>query len=573
VAYDLPSLGIPLAAATTFANDPDGNLWIGFYTGGVARVQGGKFTFFTETDGVPKGFIRHLFFDSRKRLWIATGQNGVARVDDPSATPLEFIPYTVKEGLSSNQVTTVTEDRFGRIYFGTRRGIDRLEPESSRIKHFTTADGLADNFVNTSLADADGVLWFGTLHGLSRLVPEPDTPQSVPAVFISGLRIDGIKQAISGFGQTEVSLADLAPDQNQLEMDFFSISNRAGDYLRYQYKFDGDADWSAPSVQRTVTLASLPAASYRFYVRAVNSDNLPSAVPAVISFRILPPIWQRWWFIALGLLAVGGAILSIYSYRIMNLRRVNAALSEAKLAEERLRKYREERLADLERVRSRIATDLHDDIGASLTQIAILSEVARQKNRATDDKGNSEQLSAIYGLSNELVSTMSDIVWAINPHKDKLHDLTLRMRRFASDVLSAQNIDLEFEAPEDLDNFPLDSNLRREVFLIFKESVNNIVKHADATAVEIDLKIDRNNLFLSVKDNGKGFRLQAAQETPMASLFANYKGGNGLASLKRRATEMGGEFAIASEIGKGTTLNLRLPVTIQSGGDAATRAD
>jgi len=573
VAYDLPSLGIPLAAATAFANDSDGNLWIGFYNRGVARVHDGHFSFYTEKDGVPNGSIRHLFVDNQKRLWIATSQNGVTRVDHPSATTLEFIHYTTNEGLSSNEVTTVTEDKFGRIYFGTGRGIDRLEPDSNRTKHFTTADGLADDSVNTSLADANGVLWFGTLHGLSRLVPEPDKPQTVPAVFISGLRVGGVKQTISGFGQTEVSIANLATDQNQLEMDFLSISNASGDYLRYQYKFDGDADWSAPSLQRTVTLANLPPASYRFFVRAINSDNVPSEVPAIVSFRILPPVWRRGWFIALGLLVVGGAITSMYKFRVSNLRRVNSALSEAKLAEERLRKSREERLADLERVRSRIATDLHDDIGASLTQIAILSEVARQKKPAHDNNGNSEQLSAIYDLSNELVSTMSDIVWAINPQKDKLHDLTLRMRRFASDVLSARDIELEFEAPEEIDDFPLDSNLRREVFLIFKESVNNIVKHANAAEVEIELTINKRNLFLTVKDNGKGFKLQPRKETPSANLFANYKGGNGLANLKRRATEMGGEFEISSEIGKGTTINLRLPITIQSGGDAATLAE
>jgi signal transduction histidine kinase len=404
-------------------------------------------------------------------------------------------------------------------------------------------------------------------------VPEPDKSQTVPAVFISGLRVGGVKQSISGFGQTSVSMANLAADQNQFELDFFSISNAAGDYLRYQYKFDGDADWSAPSLQRTVTLANLPPASYRFLVRAVNSDNVPSEVPAVVSFRILPPVWRRGWFITLGLLVVGAAIVSMYRYRIMNLRRVNAALNEARLAEERLRKSREERLADLERVRSRIATDLHDDIGASLTQIAILSEVARQKKPVSDNNGNGEQLSAIYDLSNELVSTMSDIVWAINPQKDKLHDLTLRMRRFASDVLSAQDIELEFEGPEEIDDFPLDSNLRREVFLIFKESVNNIVKHANAAEVEIDLRIDNRNLFLTVKDNGKGFMLQPGDETPSANLFANYRGGNGLTNLKRRATEMGGEFDIASEIGVGTTINLRLPIAIQSGGDVATRAD
>ena len=507
-------------------------------------------------------------------MWIATSQNGAARADNPSADNLEFTRYTVTEGISSNQVTTVTEDKFGRIYLGTGRGIDRLEPETSRIKHFTIADGLADNSVNTSFADSNGALWFGTLHGLSRLVPEPDKRRDLGAVFVSGLRVNGVRQTISGFGQPDVAISDLAPDQNQLEIDFFSISNASGDFLRYQYKFDGDSDWSEPATQRTVTLPNLPAASYHFLVRAVNSDNVISNTPAAVSFKILPPIWRRWWFLALCLFVVGGLFITFYRYRMANLRRINAALTEAKLAEQTLRKSREERLAELEHVRTRIATDLHDDIGASLTQIAILSEVARQKQvtGAGENGSDSEQLTMIYGISNELVSTMSDIVWAINPHKDKLHDLTLRMRRFASDVLSAKEIDFEFEAPEDIKEFPLNSNLRREVFLIFKESVNNIVKHSHATQVEIEMRLDQRELFLVVRDNGRGFKNDPDMGDSSANLFADYRGGNGLASMKRRAAEMGGEFEITSAPGAGTEIKLRLPVAIQTDSDTAAKS-
>ncbi|MBS1795446.1 MAG: ATP-binding protein [Acidobacteria bacterium] len=567
VAYDLPSLGIPLAAATAFANDAEGNLWMGFYTGGIARYRDGQFTCFAEKDGVPEGFVNHLFFDDRQRLWIATARSGVARADEPLAERPEFVRYTTKDGISSNQVTTVAEDRFGRIYLGTGRGIDRLEPETGRLKRFTTADGLADNYINCSLADAGGTLWFGTFHGLSRFVPQPDRPREKPETLISAVRAGGVRQKVSAFGQTEVALPELGYTENQLEIDFLSISNAAGDFLRYQYKFDG-TDWSAPAEQRTVTLPNLPPGGYRFLVRAVDSDNRTSDNPAVVTFRILPPVWKRWWFIALCALALTLIIMSFYRYRTARLHEINAASEEARRAEEKLRRSREERLAELEQVRTRIATDLHDDIGASLTQIAILSEVARQQNKASNGAGT-EPLTMIYDVSNELVSTMSDIVWSINPHKDRLHDLTLRMRRFASDVLAAKEIDFEFEAPEEAAEIPLNSNLRREVFLIFKEAVNNIVRHSGARQVEIRFEIDDRELRLTVRDNGRGFAPETNGTDPAANLFADYRGGNGLLNMRRRAAELGGELRIASEQGRGTTVFLRLPAMLRAGGGGA----
>ena len=236
------------------------------------------------------------------------------------------------------------------------------------------------------------------------------------------------------------------------------------------------------------------------------------------------------------------------------MREVNAALAEAKRAEEELGKAREERLTELARVRTRIATDLHDDIGASLTQIAILSEVARQ-----GIKGNGaslEPLKSIANVSNELVETMSDIVWAINPQKDHLQDLIQRMRRFASDVLTAKGISLEFDAPTYAPEIPLGANARREVFLIFKESLTNIIKHAGASQVRIEFGFSKEHLSLKISDNGEGFET----ENMSAALFAGQKGGHGIFSMKKRAAEMNGRFEIKSEAGHGTTITFQLPL-------------
>lgn len=546
----------PKKAISSFAEDKYGNLWLGFYESGVARYANGRFTVFTAS--LPRGLICDLHVDKKGRLWLASSDGGLLRVDDTSAENPQFVYITTENGLSSNNIRTITEDKFGRIYLGTVRGIDRLSPDTNRVKHYSILDGLAADFVTDSHCDRNGVLWFATMGGLSRLDAQPDETSSAPTVWLGGLRIAGVGQTVSELGDAALEKGELAHTQNNLQIDFFGLDFRAGETLRYQYRLEGaDEDWSAPTELRTVNYSNLSAGTYRFLVRAVNSEGVASENPARVSFKILPPIWARWWFVCLAALLTAFIIILLYRYRTANLREINAALEERYRAEEELLKAREERLAELEKVRSRIATDLHDDIGASLTQIAVLSEVARQQSK-NGNGGAAKPLKFISNVSNELVETMSDIVWSINPSKDHLSDLTQRMRRFASDVLSAKRIGLSFHAPDAGNEITINTNLRREVFLIFKESVNNIVKHADATQVNIELKISGEYLTLKIDDNGNGFSPESTAVED--EFFAVEKDGNGILNIKKRAAEMNGELEIVSERDKGTTVKLRLPL-------------
>jgi PAS domain S-box-containing protein len=228
-------------------------------------------------------------------------------------------------------------------------------------------------------------------------------------------------------------------------------------------------------------------------------------------------------------------------------------ISERRKAEEALQNAREERIRELQRVRTRIATDLHDDIGSSLTQISVLTEVARSQAILETVKTPLERIS---NVSNELVDSMADIVWAINPKKDSLRELILRMRRFASDVLSAREIEFELESPEDLDGIQFGANIRREVFAIFKECINNIVRHAEASEVLIRFEINENHLRLQIKDNGRGFDA----EHILSDDFSPEKGGNGLTNMRRRAMELGGICEIISGA-DGTTTMLDIPLS------------
>jgi signal transduction histidine kinase/ligand-binding sensor domain-containing protein len=517
---------------TAFGEDLGGNIWIGFYDGGLLRFRAGKFEAFTAVDNLPAGYIHNIFRDSRGRMWIATSAGGVVRIDDPTteAKP-RLINITTLEGLSSNQATCTTEDNYGRIYISTGRGINRIDPQNGRIKIFTMADGLPENIISQCLRDAEGALWFGTIKGLARYVPATGEKSEPPPVFLANVKVNGeTVKKLSELGETEVSGIDLASDQRQLQVDFFSLGFGIGEAIRYQYKLDGiDQDWSPPLAQRTVNL-NLSPGRYRFLVRAVNADGLTSESPASISFAIARPVWQRWWFLLLLALSLAGLVYMLYSYRL-------------------------QRLLELEKVRTRIATDLHDDIGASLSKIAILSEVAHQ-HVPPESIGIQQPLQEIAGTSRDLVDSMSDIVWAINPERDQLSDLLQRMRNLAGEMTELADIGLrvDLHGMEGIGDIPLGADMRREIFLIFKETINNMVKHSACDRAVVEFGRENDTLVISVRDDGKGF------EPAAAGNGNGTRGGNGLPNMRRRASGLGGTYEIESGPGKGTRVVLSVPL-------------
>jgi ligand-binding sensor domain-containing protein/signal transduction histidine kinase len=513
----LPAVNGPSA----FCEDRFGNLWVGFFEGGVARYANDRFTLFSAADGLAGHRVRTLYMDRKGRLWIGTDTEGVARLDDTSAERPAFIYYTTAQGLAANNISSITEDHFGRIYLGHPRGIDRLTPENGSIKHYTAADGLQSEILG-AYCDRQGSLWFTTVRGLYRLTPTADEPGQTPPIFINRVRIAGHDQQIAETGQLSVAGLELSSSQNQIEINFFGLGFEAGESLRYQYLLEGaNHEWSSPSPQRMVNFASLAPGRYRFLVRTINADGVLSAPPASFSFRILPPLWQRWWFITLGGLLLAALAYSFYRYRLT-------------------------RLLELERVRTRIAADLHDDIGANLTRIAILSEVAyRQIPEAQSRPEN--PLASIATIARESVASMSDIVWAINPKRDSLLDLVQRMRNLASEILGSRQVDCEFLTPESDQYLRLGVDVRRNVLLIFKEALNNLARHSACSSADIELRLERPWLILTLKDNGRGFDPAALSE------------GNGLVSMKRRADHLGGELQVISSLGQGTEIRLKVP--------------
>ena len=524
----LPSLKDNLPRS--FGEDRAGNVWIGF-NNGLARYAQGSFKFFTSSDGLRPGSIVNIYLDHADRLWLASARGGLIRIDDPGAERPSFINYTTAQGLSSNNSEVITEDVDGHIYVGGGHGLDRLDPSTGRVKHFTTADGLAPGLFRAAFRDHNGVLWFGMTRGLSRYAPAPDVPAAPPSVLITGLRVAGSLRLVSALGESEMALPDFSANDNQLQLDFVGLSFASGEVLRYQYKLEGaDADWSAPSEQRRVNYANLAPGRYRFLVRAMNSDEAVSPAPASVTFTILRPLWQRWWFLMLAAIAVGVMVYAFYNYRMA-------------------------RLLEMANVRTRMATDLHDDIGSGLSRMAILSEVVKQQMGDTAEQ-SVPLLTEIADSARTLVDSMRDIVWSIDPRRDDLANVVVRVRQFASDVLEPQKIKLNFQAPAELEKVKLNPEQRRHLFLIFKEAINNIARHAECASVSLDITVSHNQLIAEIRDDGRGFSPVSATETATNGRA----GGHGLENMQSRAAQLGGDLSVDSSPGRGTRLKLMVPI-------------
>ena len=368
---------------------------------------------------------------------------------------------------SFNQITvdgdTSTNDTLIALANGQSRtpAITEMGADAEKLEAMLTE--VCQYLARAIARDGEGALWFVTAHEASRLRPVAERQDASLPVFISGVRIAGIPMEISALGEAVVAAREFRARDTSLSIDFIALGFGAGDLPRYQYRLEGaDREWSAPTEQRTVNYGGLTPGQYRFQVRAVTAAGTVSDPPAEVRFFLPRPVWQRWWFLALLSAITTAALYVAYRYRLAQ-------------------------LLQLERVRTRIASDLHDDIGANLTKISILSEVAKQQHGAGGENGL-HPLTSIADLSRESVAAMSDIVWAINPRKDNLLDLVRRMRQHAEETLDAAGIALRFTVPEAGADLKLGADLRRQIYLIFKEALNNLVRHAHASRAAIALQ-------------------------------------------------------------------------------------
>jgi streptogramin lyase/two-component sensor histidine kinase len=501
-----------------FAEDLDGNIWMGEGGGVLFRYDGRQFTRFQQTDGVPAG-IRELFIDSGGRLWIASA-NGLGLIEHPGSPHFETRIYKASDGLSSDGIMCITEDAAGRIYAATMKGVDRLDPRTGHIKHFSTADGLARGNIRMAIGDGAGELWFATTQGLSRLSPTADRPPAVPSVRITDLHIGRERYPVSQVGEIRISRGDWQPSRNQFRVAFVGFSDEPEANLRYTYRLDGgESGWQGPGRDHEANYPELARGHYRFLVKAVNSEGQESAVPAEIDFTILPPVWGRWWFRLGALLACLALLYGAYRYNL-------------------------NRLLELERVRTRIATDLHDDM-SRLSGMAFLSEAVKQQV-GSDRPEAFEMASEVASMARGLARAFSEVVWSIDPRRDDLQNVIRRVRQSAA-LLEAQGIVWSLQAPPEPQKVKLTPDRRHHLYLIFKEALNNIARHAHCATAKLTIAVEDRQMRAEIVDDGCGFSEAGDQ-------------GNGLRNMKLRAAQMGGKMTVAAAAGRGVRLELTVPL-------------
>jgi signal transduction histidine kinase len=440
--------------------------------------------------------------------------------------------YKTTDGLSSDTISSLVEDRAGRIYAATAKSLDRLDPRTGHIKHFSTADGLAHGWITEALRDASGDLWFATTQGLSILSPTADLPTAVPSVRITDLRIGRERYPVSQVGETSIRRGDLQPQQNQFQVAFVGFSDEPEANLRYAYMLEGgDSAWQGPGRDHEVNYPGLAPGPYRFLVKALNSEGLESATPAEIDFVILPPVWRRWWFETLALVAAASLIFAAYRRR---LRGITA----------RVRLLYEERLDE----RTRIARELHDTLLQSLAGVSLqLDGVAKQV-------GSSSEAAA-----SQIIAVRRQVDASFREARQKVQDLRSPMLqgRVLPAVLRESVEQIAAGHPAVLRMTvsgharPLREEVDEAMLRIGQEAVANAVRHAQATEILVTLAYDHRSVSLRVRDDGQGFDLQDD---------GRRVGHWGLRNMQERAQQIGAEWKVATGAGRGTEVETIVPL-------------
>ncbi|HTS01218.1 MAG TPA: ATP-binding protein, partial [Thermoanaerobaculia bacterium] len=440
----------------------------------------------------------------------------------------------VESGAVDAGALCLVADASGLVWIGTTRGVVRLNRATLRQAHFTTADGLPNNLVTSAARDASGALWFGTPEGVSRLVPAPEAPASAPRAVIAGFRVNGNVRPVPELGTVALTGLTLAPDENRVRVDFASPSFTPGGRILYETRLEGlDTQWSPPNPDPTVRYVGLAPGAYRLAVRAVSPDGLPGP-EATASFRVRPPFWRRAEFLVSAIALAGLAAFLVHRQGVRH-------------------------AVAVERVRTRLATDLHDDVGSSLARISILSEVGRRDLDAASEAAR--LFEEIGETSRGVIDALGDAIWSIDPRHDDLQSLADRLRHFATDLLEGRGIACRIEVPAGAAAVDLPAEPRRHLFLLLKEAVTNAARHSRARLVTVAFRVEGKSFSVEVADDGSGFD-PARTGLPEAE-------GRGLENMRVRAEALGGRLEVESSPGSGTRLSVaRLPFPLGTAGAA-----
>ena len=549
-----------IGAIPTMAEGPDGTIWIGTEEGWILRVSDDSLVIepaISEPAPMP---VRSLHFSSDGSLWIAYGGDGLGWFKDG-----HYARITTAEGLMDDYLSQLLSDGQETLWIASNLGIFQVDlaellavaegrSKWVRSRVYGRGEGLPSMQPNrehspSACRASNGHLWFSMRNGLVVAQPEKirDNPNP-PLVLLERVTLDDEPAALYGNRTTlqrdsklkvlDLSVADavleVPPGNDKLKFEFAALSFASPENVHFRYRLKNfDRDWIEADTQHSATYPRLPAGNYQFQVIACNNAGVWNDTGVGLALTVAPFFWETWWFkIGGGLATVsvaGGAVF----------------LGQRRRYQRKLRKIAAKR--EIEEERARIARDIHDDLGASLTRILLLS-------RPPVDGIDSQPvttLAQIYETSRHLIRSMGEVVWAVNPEQDTFDGLADYLSNYAQSFLGLAGIRCRLEMPLKLPERSISAQIRHNLFLAFKEALNNVVKYSSASEVRISLLPSEMKLVLKIEDDGKGIGAEAGK-------------GHGLSNMSKRLEKIGGSCEVASEGSGGTTIRFEVHLKKES---------
>ena len=555
-------------AITSLVADPDGSIWVGTDGNGLYRLKPGGLQRFGKADGLLSEAIRALYLDERGSLWIGTSEGGLSRWRNGRISS-----FTTRDGLADNTVSQILEDDAGRLWLGGSRGIacvskGRLdELAAGKISGvypqlFGRAEGMlseecSGGFCPAGLKTQSRMLWFSTAKGVAVVNPRFQAAAApVPKTVLEEVLVDDVPNPLlpnhgarpaspgSRAGAEEPDLARLCidPGKHQIEFRYTGLGLDAPERIRFRYRLEGlDNDWVDAGSRREARYNYVPPGDYQFRVASCNGDGVWADSESGVALTVLRRFWQTWWFLTSAGVCLMASVVG------------TARLMERRKLQRHLKRLEQERA--LERERTRIAQDLHDEMGAKLCRISFLSEHARRGT--LQPRELQEQIASISDASREVLHSLDEIVWAVNPQNDTLEHVASYIGQYAEEYFQMTGIECELDIPTQLPRHPLSSQIRHHLFLAAHEALTNILKHSGATRARVSMACAGDLFEITISDNGRAFDLSCIEAKTESAAGA---AGDGLTNMSQRLADIGGSCHIQSAPGQGTTIRFAMPL-------------
>ncbi len=544
--------GLGADSVRAFAETPDGSLWLATAGGGLARWDGARFTPLRRSaEGLPGDDLTALLADADGTLWIGTADRGLVRYRDGRWTRL-----STAEGLVSRSLAYLLDDGTGHLWVGSNAGLMRLPRGALEAfaagraafvpcRVFGKNDGLPTREATRGSQPAacrthDGRLWFPTIKGLAGVDPARlrTAPRPAPEVFIEQVWIEGEPQRAEGLRRPPQEAVALRTGQHRLEIEYTGVSLTAPDRVRFRYRLDGlETEWTDAGNSRRASYSRLPPGTYRFHVTACNEDGVWNETGRSLAVVVWPPFWRTGWFLGLSAAALLGLVAGTVHW--VSTQRLRRQLEQLRQQEA------------IERERGRIARDLHDQLGASLTQMALLAELLETDQAPpAETAAHGRQLAQ---SARDTARALDEIVWTVNPSNDTLEGLVNYLCKYAQDYAGVAGLRCRLDVPPALTTAPITPETRHHVFLAAKEAITNVVRHARAREVWLRVRPGTEACVIEIEDDGVG---------PAGMDTARARTRSGLTNMRRRLAEVGGRCDITpGPAGCGTRVRLEIPWT------------